>query len=76
MSLTHFTNKAWLITWERMGGGFGCRQYGIAGIYNKKNLAQIDLDKLNKQSINDSRISYKLQEVGLNENKHLFSFDY
>ena len=76
MSLTHFSNKAWLITWERMGGGFGCRQYGISGIYNKNNLAQIDLDKLNKESINDSRISYKLQEVGLNENKHLFSFDY
>ena len=76
MSLIHFTNKAWLITWERSGGGFRCRQYGICGIYNKKNLAQIDLDKFNKESSNDLRIDYKLQEVGLNENKQLFSFDY
>ena len=76
MKITHFTQKAWLITWERRGGGFGCQQYGICGIYNKKNLAQIDLDKFNEESINDSRINYKLQEVGLNENKQLFSFDY
>jgi len=77
MSLTHFTEKAWLITWESSGGGnLYSRQYGIYGIYNKKNLAQIDLDKLNKESKNNSRIDYELQEVGLNENKELFAFHY
>jgi hypothetical protein len=78
MKITHFTQKAWLITWERSGGGFGCQQYGICGIYNKKNLAEIAIDKLKAESIKSkfSQIDYKLQEVGLNENKQLFSFDY
>jgi len=71
MKITHFTQRAWLITWERRGGCFGCQQYGICGIYNKKNLAQIDLDKFNKESSNDLRIDYKLIPIcGSTSNAH------
>jgi len=54
MSLTHFTEKAWLITWESSGGGnLYSRQYGIYGIYNKKPLAKLAFDELlQKESIN------------------------
>jgi hypothetical protein len=77
MSLTHFTEKAWLITWESSGGGnLYSRQYGTYGIYNKKSLAKLAFDELlQKESIN-SRINYELQEVGLNECKELFAFHY
>jgi hypothetical protein len=77
MKITHFTEKAWLVTWERTSGrALYSRQYGIYGIYNDKNLAEIAIDKLQKESINNSRIDYELQEVGLNEDKELFAFHY
>ena len=76
MQITHFSDKAWLVTWERRGGGFGCLQYGIHGIYNKPNLAQIALDKLNEESINDPRIVYKMQEVSMNNSHQLFEYNY
>lgn len=78
--ITHFADKAWLVTWERQGGGFGCRQYGVHSIHNKPNLAQNVLDKLvqaeNKKGFYDNKTSYCIQEVGLNENKQLFEFLY
>lgn len=76
MKITHFAGKAWLITWEHQGGGFGCRQYGIKGIYNKPTLAQIALDKLNEFSKNDPRIEYKLREVTLTDDHQLFEYFY
>lgn len=76
MKTTHFTEKAWLITWERTDNRSSySRQYGIYGIYNDKNLAEIAINKLKKES-NNSRIDYELQEVGLNEYKELFAFYY
>ena len=76
MKITHFIEKAWLVTWERTDNRASySRQYGIYGIYNDKNLAEIAIDKLKKES-NNSRIDYELQEVGLNEDKELFAFHY
>lgn len=71
--ITHFSDKAWLVTWVRQGGGFGCYQYGIHGIYNKPNLAQDALDKLNKES---TRIEYKIKEVSMDNSHQLFDFNY
>lgn len=76
MKIIHFSDKAWLITWERQGGGFGCRQYGISGIYNKPKLAQIALDELNEKSKNDSRIEYKIKEVSIDKDEQLFEYYY
>ena len=73
--ITHFANKAWIVIFEQSPGGFGNRNYGIHGIFNKKNLAEIAIDKLQKES-NNSRSDYELQEVGLNEDKELFAFHY
>ena len=67
MSITHFTDKAFIITFEEAAGGFGCRRYGIKGIYNKKNLAEIAFAKLNKEAEYDMSISYKMKEVTLNQ---------
>ena len=78
--LTHFTDKVWLITWERQGGGFGCWQYGVHSFHNKPNLAQNALDKLvqaeNKKAFYNRKTSYLIQEVSLNESKQLFEFNY
>jgi hypothetical protein len=78
--ITHFADKAWLVTWERQSGGFGCYQYGVVGIYNKPNLAQTVLNDLvseeNKKGFYDNKTSYCIKEVGLNENKQLFEFLY
>ncbi len=74
--MKYFTSKAYLVTFEQSGGGFGCRQYGIAAICNKTKEAQIQLERLNKESENNSRIEYKIQEIGLNEHKELFQFYY
>ena len=74
--ITHFTNKAWLVTFEHRTGGFGCCDYGIHGIFNKKNLAEIALEKLNKNIKFNDNITYSIKEVNLNEKQVLFQFLY
>ncbi len=76
MSITHFTDKAFIITFEEAAGGFGCRRYGIKGIYNKKNLAEIAFAKLNKEAEYDMSILYKMKEVSLNDETVLFNYHY
>jgi|APGre2960657423_1045063.scaffolds.fasta_scaffold170214_1 hypothetical protein len=74
MSLTHFTNKAFIITFEESTGRPGCVRYGIKGIYNNKNLAKIDFDKyVNPKNRNTI---FKLQEVTLNDEHVLFNYHY
>ena len=74
--ITHFSDKAWLVIWVRQGGGYGCYQYGIHGIYNKPDLAQNAVDELNEESKNDLRIGYKMQEVSMNNSHQLFEYNY
>lgn len=74
--LTHFANKAWLVTFEHRTGGFGCYDYGVCGIFNKKNLAEIALDKLKKQNNNNNRKEFKIQEINLDGEHVLFNFVY
>ena len=76
--ITHFTNKAWIVTWEIAGGGFGCRNYGICGIYNKKNLADIAADKCKKEYKLEKRkfADVQIQEITLDGSHKLFEFLY
>ena len=74
--ITHFANKAWIVTWEIAGNGLGCRNYGIHGIFNKKNLAEIALENLNKNIKFYNKITYSIKEVNLNEKQVLFQFLY
>jgi hypothetical protein len=76
MSITHFTDKAFIITFEEAAGGFGCRRYGIKGIYNKKNIAEIAFAKLEKEAQHDMSISYNIKEVSLNDETVLFNYHY
>ena len=74
--ITHFSDKVWLVIFEQATGGYGCRQYGIHGIFNKKNLAENALKKLNDSSMNDSRIGYSIKEVNMNDKTVLFEYYY
>jgi len=74
--ITHFTDKAWIVIFEQRPGGFGNCNYGIHGIFNKKNLAEIALDKLNKNIKFYDKITYSIKEVNLNEKQVLFQFLY
>lgn len=82
--MTHFSNKAWIVTFEKPAGGFGCRSYGIMGIFNKPTLATNKLNQLNEQKRDaqkrgDERekwTEYLIQEVELNSVTKLFSFNY
>ena len=76
MSLTHFTDKAFVITFEEPTDRIGCMRYGIKGIYNKKNLAEIALAKLNKESDKKSDTQYEIQETSLNDETVLFVYHY
>jgi hypothetical protein len=75
MSLTHFANKAFIIIFDE-STGFGCKRYGIQGIYNKKNIAEIALAKLNEETLHDMSISYNIKEVSLNDKTALFNYYY
>lgn len=70
----HFTSKAYLVTYEK---GFGYdRVYGVSCVCNKKSDADIKLAKLNKDSLNNTRIKYKIVEVDLDKGAELFQFNY
>lgn len=77
--MKHFTNTAYLVTYEQ-GQGYN-RYYGIVSIHNKPAAAQLALDKLMQDGKNDENfkyknITYRIQEIGLNERKELFAFYY
>jgi len=74
--ITHFSDKVWLVIFEHATGGYGCREYGIHGIFNKRNLAEIALNKLNDSSENDMRISYRIKEVNMKDKFVLFDYYY
>ena len=76
--ITHFANKAWIVTWEIAGDGLGCRNYGIYGIYNKKNLADIAADKCKKEYKLQKRrfADVQIQEVTLDGSHQLFQYLY
>ena len=74
--ITHFTDKAWIVIFEQSPGGFGNRNYGIHGIFNKKNLAEIALKNLNKNIKFYDKITYSIKEINLNEKQVLFQFLY
>jgi len=76
--ITHFTNKAWLVTWEIIGPGMGCMSYGIHGIYNKENLANeamINLKK-NHEWRKSQTCTVKVKEVSLDGTHELFKYVY
>jgi hypothetical protein len=76
--ITHFTNKAWLVTWESIGPGLGCMSYGIHGIYNKENLAKeaADLLKKNHNWREPNTFTIKVKEVSLDGTHELFNYVY
>ncbi len=76
--ITHFTNKAWLVTWECMGYSMGCMSYGIHGIYNKENLANeaAVLLKKNHKWREPQIFSIKVKEVSLDGTHELFQYNY
>ena len=78
MKITHFTNKAWLVTWEVVGPGLGCMSYGIHGIYNKENLANeaAVLLKKNHKWRKPQIFSIKVKEVSLDGTHELFQYNY
>lgn len=47
-SLTHFTSKMYLVTYEQTTG-LGCRDYGIMSVHNKPQSAHAALKKLIKE---------------------------
>ena len=80
--MKHFTNKAWMITWENQSGY--SRDYGIEGIFNKESEAKRALDLLVGSTMvipphmayNYPAKTFKIQEVTLNGNHKLFGFEY
>lgn len=74
--ITHFSDKVWLVIFEQSTGGYGCRQYGVHGIFNKKNLAENALKKLDEISMNNSRIGYSIKEVNMKDKIVLFDYFY
>lgn len=74
--ITHFSDKVWLVIFEEATGSYGCCQYGIHGIFNKKNLAENALEKVKKSSKNNSRIGYRIKEVNMNDKVVLFEYFY
>jgi hypothetical protein len=76
--ITHFSNKAFLVTFERVTASYGCRKYVLAGIRNKRIAAETlmseveDFYKKSCRTIENLRI----QEVQLNLEHDLFSYEY
>lgn len=76
--LTHFTNRAWLVTYEQGFSNYS-RSYGVVAICNVEARAKrilLDLQEKTKKDHRLSQIEYKIQEVNLQEQKELFHFNY
>jgi hypothetical protein len=76
--ITHYTNKAWLVTWECIGPGMGCVSYGIHGIFNKENLAKdaaVHLKK-NHNWREPQTFTIMVKEVSLDGTHELFNYVY
>lgn len=76
--ITHFTKKAFLVTYEQASGGFGCIRYVLAGIRNKRSAAEILLKQVRDKHAKDFRpiSSLKIQEVELDVEATIFNFNY
>lgn len=76
--ITHFTNKAYLVTYEQQSGGFGCCKYVLAGIKNKRTAAETLIKEVEIKHSNDFRkiSDLKIQEVELDEEAAIFHFNY
>jgi hypothetical protein len=76
--ITHYTNKAWLVTWEFLGPRMSCVSYGIHGIYNKENLAKeaAELLKKNHNWRKPNTFAIKVKEVSLDGTHELFNYVY
>lgn len=72
--MKRFTSKAYLVTYE-LSVSYD-RVYGVSCICNKKSEAEIKLAELEKSSLNNTRIEYKIVEVDLDKGAELFQFDY
>lgn len=78
--LHHFTSKMYLITYDKAAGGFGCREYGIVKVFNKRKEALNFLEALKEKTpeYRASKITYDFKEIDLDNplTTKLFEFLY
>ena len=76
--ITHFSNKAFLVTYEQSSGGLGCRKYVLAGIKNKRAAAETLMSEVAEKHKHDFHKIHdlKIQEVELNQEAAIFNYEY
>lgn len=75
--MRYFTNKCWLITYERSIPRYR-RTYGIVAMFNYPKKAEIAFDKLVKEQSREDKLkcTYKLKEMDMDKPLTLFNYFY